>query len=191
MLFNHKARALVILLGVGMLAVACGAAIPGPASSPLGGSTPAPEPGPLPSGGTETAPAPGDATSPLPTPKPVLTEREVLPGEVAPAPTPDEPPVTGEAPPALLTAVTADLQARLGVSAETITVVRDQAVTWPDGSLGCPEPGMAYTQALVDGYWVVLAQGGREYDYRSGRAGFFILCEQAGRSGPVPSDPRT
>ena len=46
------------------------------------------------------------------------------------------------------------------------TSSRPGAVTWNDGSLGCPEPGMFYTQALVDGYHVILQAGDEELDYR-------------------------
>ena len=46
-----------------------------------------------------------------------------------------------------------------GVSVSDMTVLRAESVTWPDGSLGCPEPGMQYTQALVPGYWVEIAVG--------------------------------
>ena len=44
-----------------------------------------------------------------------------------------------------------DLRVRLGEGA-TIDVVLYEDVVWRDGSLGCPQPGMAYTQALEDGY---------------------------------------
>ena len=50
-------------------------------------------------------------------------------------------------------------------------------MTWPDGSLGCPQPGQVYTQALVDGYHVVLDADGDELDYRVGSGGSFNLCE--------------
>lgn len=53
-------------------------------------------------------------------------------------------------------------------------------VTWSDGSLGCPQPGQAYTQALVDGYWVVLSHGSDIYDYRAGSDGEFRLCPGGG-----------
>lgn len=56
------------------------------------------------------------------------------------------------------------------------TVVTAEAVTWRDGSLGCPEPGMAYTQALVDGYQVVVDVGGQRYDYRVGAGSTVRLC---------------
>ncbi|WP_418605475.1 hypothetical protein [Georgenia sp. SUBG003] len=53
-------------------------------------------------------------------------------------------------------------------------------MTWNDGSLGCPEPGTVYTQALVDGYHVVLEAGGERYDYRVGGAADVRLCTSAG-----------
>jgi hypothetical protein len=58
-----------------------------------------------------------------------------------------------------------DLGSRLGLSADAVTLVLTEDVTWPDGSMGCPEPGMAHTQALVDGFRIVLAAAGEEYHY--------------------------
>ena len=37
-----------------------------------------------------------------------------------------------------------DLAQRLGVPPGQIEVVEAQAVVWPDASLGCPQPGMAF-----------------------------------------------
>lgn len=37
-----------------------------------------------------------------------------------------------------------------------------------DGSLGCPESGLSYTQALIDGMRVVVTAGDVRYDYRFG-----------------------
>ncbi len=48
-----------------------------------------------------------------------------------------------------------------------------------DGSLGCPKPGVQYTQALVDGMRVVVTAGGRTYDYRFGTGDTPVLCERA------------
>jgi len=39
---------------------------------------------------------------------------------------------------------------------EKITLVRTDAITWNDGSCGCPKPGTMYTQVLVPCYQVVL-----------------------------------
>jgi hypothetical protein len=60
-----------------------------------------------------------------------------------------------------------------------VTVISAEAVTFPDGSLGCPEPGMAYTQALVDGYKIVAEAGGKTYDFR-GTGSTFRLCPATG-----------
>ena len=96
---------------------------------------------------------------------------------VSPEPVPTlEPGTTGEVPEALLDAIKKDLAARTGADPASIEVVRAQAVVWNDGSLGCPQPGMEYTQMLVDGYWVVLRYGGQDYDYRATQSGYFLLC---------------
>jgi hypothetical protein len=92
--------------------------------------------------------------------------------------------VTGEAPQALLDAVLDDAAARTGLDRSKLIVVQDQAVVWPDGSLGCPEPGMMYTMALVDGYHIIIQAGDQQLDYRTGRNNFFTLCER-----PVPFKP--
>lgn len=77
----------------------------------------------------------------------------------------------------------ADLAARLGVPATAIEVLKAEQVTWPDGSLGCPEPGQAYTQAQVDGYRVVLQHDGRVYLYHAGGDGPIFLCQSDEKDG--------
>ncbi len=72
---------------------------------------------------------------------------------------------------------TADLSKRLGVDAAAVTVVSSDEVTWPDGSLGCPEPGMRYTQALVPGNRTILEVDGKQYHYHSGGHRAPFLCE--------------
>jgi hypothetical protein len=78
----------------------------------------------------------------------------------------------------LVSTIVAHLAAALDRSPSSIDVVRVEPVTWRDGSLGCPEPGMAYTQALVEGFRVILAADGTTYDYRVGRGGIFRRCDQ-------------
>ncbi len=94
---------------------------------------------------------------------------------------PSEAPVTGEVPAGIMGPLLADAAERSGVAQDAIEVVEAMSMTWNDGSLGCPEPGMAYTQALVDGYHVILAAGGEELDYRVNLDGGFRVCE-AGRT---------
>jgi hypothetical protein len=119
---------------------------------------------------------PGSQVTPT---EPVTPGSQVIPGEQV---TPGDlsPPVTGEVPASLLEDIRADLAQRSGVTQEAILVIRDQAVTWSDGSLGCPQPGVFYTQALVPGYWVVLQVGENQYDYRASESGYFFVCEGSG-----------
>jgi hypothetical protein len=57
-----------------------------------------------------------------------------------------------------------------GVDVAEVTVVTAEEVTWPDGAIGCPEEDGMYTQALVDGYRVVVEIDGTEHHYH-GAAG--------------------
>lgn len=91
------------------------------------------------------------------------------PGAIAPSGTPIDVPQQA------WDAIVADLAQR-GASAEP-ELVSAEAVTWNNGALGCPKPGMNYTQALVDGMRVVVTAGGETYDYRFGGEGSPVLCE--------------
>jgi hypothetical protein len=71
----------------------------------------------------------------------------------------------------------ADLARRLGVDPGQVSVVSSDEVTWRDGSLGCPEPGKYYTQALIEGTRIVLEARGKQYHYHSGGARSPFLCE--------------
>ncbi len=79
-------------------------------------------------------------------------------------------------------AAVADLAARLGVGESVITVVSVEEVTWPDGSLGCPQPGMRYTQVLVNGSLILLEVDGVTYEYHSGGGRDPFYC-------PNPTEP--
>lgn len=83
----------------------------------------------------------------------------------------------------------ADLAVRLDVEESSIEVVSAQAVTWRDGSLGCPQPGMMYTQALVEGSRVVLEHDERFYDFHAGADDEPFLCESDAEDGGYDSVP--
>lgn len=122
---------------------------------------------------TEVSVAPTDrpdpaAQTPLPTPP-----ARPLPSRIGATPAPA---VTGEAPAALLERIRADVMQRSGATHQEVVFVRDEAVVWPDGSLGCPEPGVAYLQVQTDGYWVIAQVGDVRYDYRVDADGRFRLC---------------
>lgn len=89
---------------------------------------------------------------------------------------PSSPPPSS-APPGVVRAVE-DLSATLGVTPEEVEVVSTEDVTWRDGSRGCAQPGMSYTQALVDGSRITLRAGGQTYEYHSGGSQPPSLCEK-------------
>lgn len=70
-----------------------------------------------------------------------------------------------------------DLAEQLGVPVDEVELIEAEAVVWPDGSLGCPQPGMMYTQVLQDGLRIVLRVAGQEYHYHSGETRGPFLCE--------------
>ncbi len=72
----------------------------------------------------------------------------------------------------------ADAAATFGVAAADIEVVLAERVTWSDGSLGCPKPGEMYTQALVDGYRIVLSVDGQEVHYHGAEGDEPFRCER-------------
>lgn len=73
----------------------------------------------------------------------------------------------------------ADLSRRLGVERDEIDVIEARTVVWPDGSLGCPQPGMMYPQVMVDGVLVRLSARGRIFAYHGGGSRRIFLCENA------------
>jgi len=90
---------------------------------------------------------------------------------------PSAEPILGEAPAEVLQRVLDAARAHLGLPADApVSVLRAEAVTWPDGALGCPQPGMAYTQAEVEGYWIVVDAVGQVLDFRVSDTGYPWLC---------------
>lgn len=149
---------------------------------------------------TVTQPVTPAADAPVATPTPAAipsatresTREERLTPDATDLPEPipteiPETPVTSEAPTELVEEMTADLAQRLDVAVEQITVLRAEEVIWPDGALGCPQPGEVYTQAQVPGYRVTLVVDDQEYNYHANRSGYFVLCEQTAPDIRPPS----
>jgi hypothetical protein len=112
---------------------------------------------------------------------------EPVPPDTSPTPTEKNPHMQERVPPKILQSILEETATLANVPSEKLTIIRAESVVWNDGSLGCPEPGMMYTQALVNGYWVVIDAGGRTYDFRVDAGGRFHLCP-AGRGRP-PRQP--
>jgi hypothetical protein len=95
--------------------------------------------------------------------------------------------VQGKMPENILQAILKEAAALANIDREQLVIVRAEPVVWNDGSLGCPEPGMSYTQALVYGYWVVISGAGHTYDFRVDHGGNFRLCPAGRRHPPLQS----
>lgn len=91
-------------------------------------------------------------------------------------------PVPGTVPEALLERIIAEAASVAGVDPSEVVVVSTEAVTWNNGSLGCPKPGVMYIQQIIAGYRVVVEAGGERFDYRAGSSGEPKRCE-----GSLPS----
>jgi hypothetical protein len=128
---------------------------------------------------------PQEASTPLWTAVPIT---QTQPGDMQEKPIMTGVPVPAPFDPALQQLVMQaeqDLARRLTISVEQIQLVEVQSVTWPDKGLGCPQPGMVYTQVQVDGLLIRLRAGNRLYEYHSGGNRAPFLCEQpaGGRPG--------
>ena len=69
-----------------------------------------------------------------------------------------------------------DLADRLGIELDAIKLTAARKVTWRSGALGCPKPGMNYTQALVPGVLILLNVGDEAYGYHAKTDGKPFYC---------------
>jgi hypothetical protein len=84
-------------------------------------------------------------------------------------------------------AAQADLAERLSIAVDQIKVLEMRAVTWPDPSLGCPQPGRVYAQVTHEGWLIRLGVGDETYFYHSGSDQKPFLCKQL--SQIIPNMP--
>ena len=115
----------------------------------------------------------------------------LLPGAAAPA---ERQPVTNDSARPMTTDLKAMVEAALDDAARRTKIDRTklkvlgaESVTWSDGSLGCPEPGKAYTQALVPGYRICIQADAEVLDYHAGRRGVPVLCPAGRAIEPAPN----
>jgi hypothetical protein len=83
-----------------------------------------------------------------------------------------------------------DLRHRAFTGRQPIRVIIARPETFPNGALGCPKPGMTYTQGLVEGFRVILGQGDRAWIYTAGTDGVPQLCESGEKDGGQKFVPR-
>ena len=198
---KHK-MALVVVLA--FLGAACGPGVStdsspaiSPAASgpvPVAESPPALDPGlrnasPEPITEPVFKPAPEPSAAPLP--KPVRSNPPTPPPTRRRPPDVASHPTTPRVPPSLdavpgssvghdeprVAAALSSLATRLNLDSSAIDVLDAREVTWRDGSVGCPSAGLAYSQAEVPGFLVVLRSGESSYRYHSAGSLMPFLCE--------------
>jgi hypothetical protein len=82
-----------------------------------------------------------------------------------------------------------DLAQRLSVAEEVILIQSIEPVTWPDASLGCPQPGMAYAQVLTPGFRVIVEAGGEVYEAHTDMGSTIVICEESEQGQAPARDP--
>ncbi len=70
-----------------------------------------------------------------------------------------------------------DLSQKLSISVSRINLIETKEVFWPDTSLGCPQPGITYTQVQTPGYLIVLESNGNEFEYHANLHNSVFYCE--------------
>jgi hypothetical protein len=89
--------------------------------------------------------------------------------------------------PALRAALEADALQRAGGDPARLTLQPAEEVVWSDGSLGCPQPGRMYTQALVPGWRVRIdVAGAPTLVYHASQRGQWLLCPAGRARAPAP-----
>lgn len=84
----------------------------------------------------------------------------------------------------------ADLAGREQIAEDKIQLTQAGMVEWGSSALGCPQPDMNYTQAVVPGLWVVLSIDERRFYYHGAEGKALFLCPADRMTAPI-SPPKT
>jgi hypothetical protein len=159
-------RSIAVLAALLLVAAACSSDEDAGASSGDASATSTESPPPLSDPSSEPPTTEGNV--PTGTPEPVYERGMIDPGLAG-----------------LVAKATEDLAARLGIFADDIELLAAVLVTWPDSSLGCPEPGMVYAQLIQDGSVIELGANDRVYRYHTGGSTLEpFLCDQPLKNPP-------
>jgi hypothetical protein len=101
-----------------------------------------------------------------------LEQSEENAGEPRPVPLAAATPGASGETAALIAAIAADL----GVPPESVHVVSMEPRSWPDSSLGCPQPDMLYAQVVTPGYLVLVDVSGEQVEYHTDERGTVVRC---------------
>jgi hypothetical protein len=79
----------------------------------------------------------------------------------------------------------------LGIAPGGVDLISTAFQEFPDGSLGCPQPGMAYAQVISPGYQILVEAAGRRFDVRvAGTGGRICYRRKARVADDTPSTVR-
>ena len=65
---------------------------------------------------------------------------------------------------------------KTGAALASVTVNSVTALNWPDSALGCPQPGVMYSQLVTPGYKIVVSAKGQTFEYHSDRGSHVVTC---------------
>jgi hypothetical protein len=141
---------------------------------------------PLELGREPEVPAIREAAAPTETPFPSAEPTaepptdESMEGRITPLPMDMLPPEVE----ARVSQVRSDLAERLGLPLASVHLQTIGQVIWPDASLGCPQPAVAYAQVKTPGYLIALVADGSEYEYHTDQQNNLVLCLNGQAYGP-------
>ena len=84
-----------------------------------------------------------------------------------------------------------DAAQRTRLDTAQLRVALAETVTWPDGAIGCPEPGRQYAQVLVSGYRIRITAGSETLEYHGSVRGQVMFCPASRIQPPTAVDPPT
>lgn len=70
------------------------------------------------------------------------------------------------------------LSREIGAKIEDIELIHLAKFNWPNSAIGCPKPGLQYTQAIVPGFLALLSHRNKRYRIHIGN-GRAVVCELA------------
>ena len=83
-----------------------------------------------------------------------------------------------EPPNSVIAATRQDLSQKTNISVNRLQIQAAQPQTWPDGCLGLAKPGEFCTQALVQGWRIILTDKQKTWVYRTDSSGANLRLEK-------------
>ena len=71
-----------------------------------------------------------------------------------------------------------DAAAHLAVNSDALRVDQLEARQWGDSSLGCPKPGIMYSQIVTPGFLILITGAGKQLEYHTDARGRVVLCQE-------------